>query len=283
MPNRLQGPRLGGEGYALGVEDVKGRPRAEFRDERFAKAIEQSHRVVWERAVRCPCAPLNSQTQQPDPSHELCGGTGWQYVTPAPDDFDREMQDALVGELTPYQRRLARQGSPIFALVTTFSSDMQAYTQLGSWVFGSARITTRAGNRLGYWDRITLIDGVMTYSEVVTIAANARDVATRYPVETLNSCIRADGSVLELGGDIELDDEGNLRLASATTRDLRLGVQYLTAPRFRVVEWPNTFRQLMRSQKVDNVTPAGMPTDLPNLGMMRLEHLVESGSEATAP
>jgi hypothetical protein len=47
------------------------------------------YNLKWARALRCPCR-ANAQTEQPDPTHALCSGTGWRYVHPHPELYPND-------------------------------------------------------------------------------------------------------------------------------------------------------------------------------------------------
>ncbi len=267
---RLQGPTTG---VQLGVPGTKDNPRSDFRRRQLDRAIERSHRVSWSRAVHCPCEGLNEQTGQPNPNCTLCRGLGWTLVAPA--EIGPSEEADQFGELTDYQRTLLADATPVWAIVTTVSTDHKAYEAVGSWNFGSARITMRAGNWLGYFDRIVLLDAVMPFSEAVTVTAGSQEVHLKYPAESLHHALTTSGP-LALGTDITVAPDGSVTLATPAVSDTRIGLHYLTAPTFRVSEWPNTYRGITSREKLGRApdTPGGQPIDLPSLAVMRLEHLL---------
>ena len=277
-PHPREWPQVGMEGLG------KGRPRADFREEQLFSQIERAARVVWSRAAECPCRPINEQTAQPNPNCELgCRGTGYILFGPH-EDFDLALMREDIGQLSTFQERLIKQNEAtvIYAQVVTFTSRPEALNVLGPWVFGSANITVRPENVLGYRDRIIMLDAVMTYSEVVEVAVGSRRLETRYPVADLQWALDEDGKRRTPGQDIQVTDEGHVELESVTTKALRVGVHYLTAPTFRVTEEPNTVRQLAQVRKRgETIAPTGNPTDLPIKALMRLEHLIDGGTSRT--
>ncbi len=46
------------------------------------------------------------------------------------------------------------------------------FEKLGEWIFGTLRVTGFSFHRIGYRDRLTLVDGVMSYRQVLPVPAS---------------------------------------------------------------------------------------------------------------
>ena len=65
-------------GIPEGVKQIG--QRIDFKPTQFDLAIEtKGYLLLWERSTQCPCTPVTTQTEQPDPNCSLCKGSGWIY------------------------------------------------------------------------------------------------------------------------------------------------------------------------------------------------------------
>ena len=275
---RVEGPPLAGvtEGATAG------NPRADFRPGDFDRTIDaHGSRLAWMRAIVCPCKPLNTQTQQPNPTCPRCRGEGWSFfgdshyeIPVAAGTFD-ECQTSIIQESN---------ASVIRGVIVGARRQDQPYTQIGNWISGSAMLTVRAANRLGFNDRIVDLDSEVTYSQVVEvewtkgITPRPIDPRLQYRPIAINFAQLDDGTRLFPEQSFRLSPDGKLSWAgSAIPRaGRRVAFHYLHHATYRVVEWPH---QTRRAQVLANTpvrrTPNGEPTALPVQVMIKLEHLVD--------
>ena len=209
-------------------------------------------RLVWARAMLCPCKGYNDQTQQNDPNCPKCNASGWTYFTPKEYVVDAES----LGELDDMQEALRTKANGVIirGLFTNMTSEPSMFQALGPTAFGSAMLTVRAANRLGYFDRIVQIDEVAPYSEVVKVSGNT--LATRYPVRWLNYCSSIDTAY----GDNELtlykDGVLEWKEGLAPTDGTRVSVHYMHHPTWLLVEYANLVRtSLVKFRKPAPQTP----------------------------
>lgn len=237
-------------------------------------------RLVWARAARCPCVGFNDQTQQTDPTCPLCNATGWAYFKPRQYAFDEKQ----LGTLDALQKSILEKanGVVIRGLMTSVAVQPDMFQALGANAMGSAMLTVRPANRVGYYDRIIAIDEVMPHSEVVVV--DGATLKTRYPVRWLNACFSTTKGYAD--EDIALFEDGTLgwRTGKKPANGTRVAVHYMKHPQWIVMEYANLVRtSLIKFRRATSQTPDGDILDLPIKTLVRLEHLVDLGPEQGAP
>lgn len=141
----------------------KPRPRSDFRPEDFDQSIlTKGYRMFWSRGAICPCRN-NDQTEQPDPTCALCGGDAYFYFLPDP-ALPSATEDA---DGNPIVLNKAGDAVQIHVLMTQLTQDVQIFEKFGEWVFGLARASTMAQNRLGYRDRLVAVDSEMVWAQLI--------------------------------------------------------------------------------------------------------------------
>ena len=142
--------------------------RVDFADNKFDALIEtKAVRMAWSRSMACPCVSINDQTKQPNPNCSLCQHTpGILFFRPT----DYSVDESLVGSLTDVQDYIVnRPDSESVIIKGVIQSNMKSDNQfdtIGHWVEGSSLITVREENRLGYYDRLVMLDSQMSYSQI---------------------------------------------------------------------------------------------------------------------
>lgn len=269
-------------GVVGGYSAEKGYDRVDLNSDDFSAQIEMhGQRLAWSRALRCPCQPVNDQTDQPDPECTLCGGTAWAYfgpqtAQPLPEEGFTEVQRLAASYYGAFVLR---------GLVTGFAKDDQPWAQYGSWRNGSASLTVRHGNQLGFMDRIVHLDAEIIFSEVVAAPARAgQALKTRYFVSGQVYMVRTHAKVLQPQRDYHLRG-GRIypTEAAGLASDARVAVHYATFPTFMVVDIPSANRmsnQLMGGDPVPS--NQGAPTQMPQRATLRLEFLPEPRDTAGA-
>lgn len=246
--------------------------RVDFKPDKFVLAIEtKGYRVAWSRAAQCPCTPINDQTEQPSPNCSLCDGRGWFYFAPALATVDED----TVGTLTDVQRAIVQSNAAVIrAIMTGITTEKVPYDPIGSRLEGVMNATVRPENRLGYYDRITNLDSLIVYSEVVEAGDPASPLSTRYPIVALN-LVRSETTAytaptLSLSAGKIVWNDSLTAPASGTL----LLVHYLCHPVWLVVNHPHAIRTSPVKFKTGSpVSPAGNPEPLPIQAVIKYEFL----------
>lgn len=246
----------------------------------FDSLIEtKTPRLAWARATVCPCKGFNDQTEQTDPTCVFCNAKGWTYFKPPQYVVD----ESRLGTLDPLQNVLLEKANGVIirGFFTNITATPDMFQALGNWAFGSAMLTVRPGNRLGYYDRIIQIDEIAVYSEIVVV--DGPIVKTRYPLRWLNYCM----SLAQAYGDddLVLYDDGVLKWKPGRqpAAGTRVSVHYMHHPVWVMIEYSNLVRtSLIQFRKATPQTPDGDILDLPIKLVMRREHL-QLDAESPAP
>jgi len=259
---------------ALGVPEGEKQAgqRVDFKPTKFDLAIEtKGYLLLWERAMVCPCAPVADQTEQPDPNCDVCKGRGWTYFGPS------EAQDLSEYELTDLQEKMREDsgGSIIRGVTHTIGSNPDPVNILSNWVEGSAMLTVRNENRLGYYDRITLLDAEIVFSEHIK-ADGGTVLPTRYPVVGVNQ-LRSVSQVYEQETDFDLNlGEISWRSGYEPDEDTHLALHYICHPTYLVITHPHAARVTSQLFKTPTPkAPTGGPRQLPVQAIIRYEFLPE--------
>lgn len=269
---QIRGPEFGKIGMPKG-EHASSNP--DLEDEKLVGAIEtQGSRLAWSRAANCPCAPLNTQTKQPDPNCDLCRGNGLIYFGP-----ENYVPPADAGVLTDVQKAiLAVDGAALIkGVIARAKEEADLYDRLGHWMWGSMLVTVRPENKIGYYDRLVSLDSEIVFFETITVEADAPTVPTRYRATAVN-LIRSEDTIYRLGSDFVLSAGIITWLPGRSpSAETILSVHYLTMPTWRVVDHPHGVREIGRRRKKRRVSPLGDPTQLPIEGRVQLEFLPVQG------
>lgn len=232
---------------------VKDRPRADFRPTEFDQSIQtKGYDMWWSRSAPCPCQN-NDQTDQPDILCKLCGGDGFYQFLPDPAIANGALVDRFGNPVTVHDNGKAVQ---IKVLMTSLTQDVQVFEKFGEWVFGTARATTQAYNRLGYRDRLTAVKSEMVWSELIEYAGGdtipvvgARSKAgLRYPIVRLHD-FRSVARGFKKGEEYQVNDAGEIEwLPQFTTAKgrpatgTRLVFHGTVRPVWVVMDHVNTYR-----------------------------------------
>lgn len=149
--------------------DTKPRPRSDFDPAEFDQLIgTKGYWVWWSRAAPCPC-DSPSDTDQPSPICKLCGGGGWLYFKPDPLAIDGGEDDSGNAVEVSTDGKAIK----IYCAMTSMTQDTQVFEKFGSWVFGMAKASVQPQNRLGYRDRLTAVNSVMSWAQRVRVDGSA--------------------------------------------------------------------------------------------------------------
>lgn len=259
-------PAVPALGIPAGVKEQG--QRVDFKVEQFELAIEtKGYLLLWERAAQCPCSPVTTQTEHPDPNCDLCKGVGVIYFG-AP-----EAQVIDNYQLTELQQHMVDDsgGMVIRGVITSVISRQEPYNVIGNWVDGSCNLTVRHENRIGYYDKVTSLDSQIVFSEVL-IADGTNTLPTRYPVIGVNQ-LRTVNTVYTTGVEYAIEDGVITWYAGyEPDEDTRLSVHYLCHPVWLVVEHPHAARVTLNKFKTATpTTPTGDPKQLPIQAMIRYD------------
>lgn len=270
MPT-IQGPSFGITEMPVGERAAR-YPDLEL--EKLVGAIEtQGARFAWARATKCPCESVNDSTLQPDPMCPICSGSGILYFGPQ----DYEAPEA-VGQLDGLQTRLvAQDGAAVIRGVlgrAVGKSDL--FDVMGHLAWGTAVITVRPENKIGYQDRLISLDSEMVFFENVRVTVGDTTVRTRYLPTAVNQ-LRSLTTVYREEEHYRVENGIITWIESAIPEATEtMSIHYNTRPVWRVVEHPHEIREISRRRPVPRtelVTPHGNPTPLPIQALVRLEHL----------
>lgn len=242
--------------------------RVDFRPGELVIAIEtKGYRLAWSRNTHCPCAPVNSQTDQSDPNCTLCGGTSW--ISFRPNNAVIDMR--VVGALDALQLRILTEtnASLIRGIMTGISMNASTWDKVGPRVEGVVSVTARSENKLGYYDRLINLDSQMVYSQVFNLEDPEARLPTRYFPSWVNH-LRSLTKVFEQDVDYTVDN-GDVTFIAGRAPDVgeRLSIHYLCHPPWRVIEHPHSIRTTPLHKKRKEQTEF----DLPVSGIAKLEFL----------
>ena len=228
-------------------EATKDRPRVDFRPKEFDQAIAtKGYKMFWSRSAPCPCVN-NEQTEQPDPTCQLCGGDAFYHFLP-----DAALAAGATTDVMGNQIVLndAGDGVQIYVLMTSMTQDVQVFEKFGEWVFGMCKATTQHQNKLGYRDRLTAVDSVMTWAQKINYAGGSEIVVTgersneglRYPFVSVNQ-LRSVSQVFREGVDFVLSASGTIQwIGTAPASGTRLSLHGTIHPVWVVMDHVNAYR-----------------------------------------
>ncbi len=270
MPT-IRMPPIAPAGLPVGVKDSL---RADFRTNEFVKMVERGYRLVWQRAARCPCVPVNKQTDQSNPNCPACKGVGWIYF--APTDYSVTAQGANAGIMTDSQKAVVDSlpGAVIIrGIMTGISAFANAVDKIGPWEEGMAMVTVRQENKLGFYDKLVNLDSDIAYNQVIKSGTGAA-LKTRYPVVGVNY-LASVSKVFQQGLDFDVTAGGIVWLAGkAPAEKTVLTLHYLVHPTWIIVAHPRSVRvaTIKRKQKVPD-SPMGSAVPLPVQAMVKYDFL----------
>jgi len=264
-------------GLPSGVKE-KGQ-RVDFRTEQFDLAIQtKGYRMWWSRAAVCPCRN-NEQTDQPDIACSICKGSGrWHFLPElglSTGDKDSNGNTVEVNE--------DGDALLILAICTSATQDPQIFEKFGEWTFGTIKVTTQPGNKLGYRDRLVMLDAEMSWAQLIEFdGADTIDVTGGYQRNGLRyKCInpiqlRSVARVFKNGADYQVNADGGLDwFANKPATGTMLSLNYTINPVFEVFDHVYAFRNTLVAKKKLTASKAEQHTTMPVHAMAKLDYLVE--------
>ncbi len=154
--------------------------RADFKPELFDKAIYQKgYRILWEQAMFCSC--YRGTSGQPDYNCPSCYGKGYIYFDP----------------------------KEIRAVVTSINGHKEQIN-VGLYDMGTAYLTPRSTDNIGFRDRFTFMDFTTKFSEVIVRDSGNQFINTdnlRYKALDMYM-VRVLDTVYMRGKDFDLSKDG---------------------------------------------------------------------------
>lgn len=254
--------------------------RVDFDPEAFEYQIEtKGHRLAWSRALRCPCKPINVQSEQPDPNCTECRGEGWTYFGPT------TTQDLRTEKFSEVQKALIRvcDSFVIRGLLLGIGKSDTPWDRIGSWRSGNASLTVRPGNRLGFMDRVVNLDAQLVFTEVVPMPATGRILPLRYLITGALQMLRSTTERFRQGSDFVIKS-GRVEFfaGKVPAAGTRIAAHYVTFPTWIVQDIPNAVRMTNLKTGTPQVSPAGSIAQMPLRAAVRLEFLPRMTEEAAA-
>jgi len=260
----------GAIGLPVGIKDLV---RADFRNDMWIRAIEsKGYRIAWAQTAQCPCKSVADQTDQADPNCTLCKGSSWIFFRPV----GAVVNPKIVGPLTPVQQRVVNDNAAIVhGIMTSLGNSKKPWEQTGPRLEGTANVTLRAENKIGFYDRITVLDALIVYSQLLKAGLPTQPLVTRYPIVSVN-LLRSKSTVYAEGVDYDLV-VGDIvwKTGKAPVKDTPIVCHFLCHPTYRVMEHPHSTRLTLTKFKIKQpLTPQGEPEDLPVQGLLKYEFLL---------
>lgn len=224
---------------------AKEKPRIDFKPSEFDQAIvTKGYRMFWSRTGLCPCL-VNDQTEQPDPTCSLCNGNAYYKFLPDP---------ALTAGVDAYGNAVTLNDDGdavlIYVIMTSLTQDKEVFEKFGEYLFGMARATTQAQNKLGYRDRLVAYDSEMTWAQiieydganVISITGERSKAGLRYPMVAVH-ILRSLSRVYVENDDFKIDQYGRIEwLANQPNSGTRLSIHGTIHPVWVVMDHLNTYR-----------------------------------------
>jgi hypothetical protein len=236
-----------------------GKTRIDFRAEEFDRVILQhGKRVVWRKALICPC--LNAESGQAQLGCPDCNADGFIYVQP----------------------------QLISAHMVSFDKSTRLYEKMGLMQEGSASVTTSAKYRLGYRDSLEMIDSVVPFNEVLTKGNRrgrrsvlpANTDSARFRVLSVAALVAKPGDMLLFGQEsihYAITPEGWLRWTNEGDRLIPDGtsftLHYDFHPIFQVISHMHVTRDDLSGRNTD--PGSARVVSLPVQSLAKLDFLID--------
>jgi hypothetical protein len=263
----LKASDAGSVGLPSGVKEAG--QRVDFKPDKFVLQIEtKGYRLAWNRAARCPCASVNTQTDQADPNCSLCTGSGWLLFKPAGAVTDEK----ITGDIDATQQVIVGStGAVIRGIVSGITNKYVPYDQVIARLEGTSMLTVRAENKLGYYDRICNLDATIAYCQLKD-AGSGSTLSMRYPIRDIN-LLRSASAVFVVDTDFTIV-AGNIVWESgrAPASGTQLVCHYLTHPYWRVVDHPHA----ARLTPVKFKSAVDVPQPLPVSAVLKYEWMLDA-------
>jgi len=130
-------PNVNGVSKRQGQDVNTRKTRAQFRQIEFQRAILQhGYYLRWSKAVICPC--MNAETHQTKVNCPTCDGSGFTFL------------DTM----------------EVRGIMSNLERNARVFEKFGTWIEGTSQLTVEPQYRMGYGDRIEMLDAVMVHNEL---------------------------------------------------------------------------------------------------------------------
>lgn len=193
------------------------RPSASFSVSEFEQLIfQKGYEVIHEKALKCPCKSKNSNQQS---NCKNCGGTGWVFINPV-------------------KTRM-------------ILHSMNLNTQYKEWTelkLGTVSISALPAENLSYMDRITVVEGKASFSEVLhfsRIDGNVLFASSTYRIKEVfyvGLFVTVNSKLSKLEQDIDYTFESNRFYLDAKysdgtdEQDISVTIRYEHSPEYHVLD-----------------------------------------------
>ena len=239
-----------------GVRSPWGAFRNDFFPQAFAQAIDsKGYRCRWEKAIFCA-----NRGEEDIDRHKLdCKACHDGYV----------YYDPITVE----------------ALLTSMSLKEFFRTE-GRFDVGTVLVTLKSDFRISFWDRLTLLDSRMRYTEVFKrnrvglvdkLKYKALVVERLYTFTKINHI-----TDYVYGTDYTLDEHGDVLWSNPPLAGATLGISYFRNPAYIILDLPHHVRdtQIAKPGSTQAATP-GKFTEMPMQGMAKLDFLVRDETRSS--
>lgn len=226
--------------------------RVDFQPDEFYKVIEQKgYETQWEKAIMCPCLEKD-RDGQPNPVCPLCEGKGKFWYDP----------------------------KTIKGIMTNFGTQ-ERFTSNGEIISGTSYFTTHAVNKIGFWDRVTMYNSIIRFSQVIEKGDFGGKDKLRFTPINVNM-LRSVKTVYVLGVDFTtipapakdpLNEIGYIDWSGSSNQPMRgekYTIDYLIHPRFICIDLVN----VLRDTQIKHKNPGIAFTEMPVRAVVRLEWFV---------
>jgi hypothetical protein len=162
-------------------------------------------------------------------------------------------------------------------VLMTSLSLKEYYRTEGRFDVGTVLVTLAAENKISFWDKLTLLDSRMRFTEVLKRQAGLVD-KLEYPaltIEKLYSFTSINQTVdYVLGTDFSVNPSGDILWASPPPQGITLGVSYFRNPAYIILDLAHHIRDTQVAP--GGVAPPANPgtfTEMPMQGMAKLDFL----------
>jgi hypothetical protein len=186
--------------------------RIDLKPEEFDRAIYQKGaKIIWQKSMFCSC--VDETTGQPDYNCPACKGKAYIFFDP----------------------------KEIRAVVTGLSGDKDQIP-IGLLDVGSAYMTTRASDLVGFRDRLTFVDFLTPHSQVITFTDDPEGEELRYECEQVVSVRILSSEIPVDQYSISADKKRILFNPGYLSMGEKFSILYQIKPVYIVVDVPHELR-----------------------------------------
>lgn len=228
--------------------------RADFIPPAFQQAVEsKGYRCRWEKAALC----ANRGDEDLDRHRLMCTvcDNGSVYYDP----------------------------QTVEVLMTSVSLK-QFYRSEGRFDIGTVLCTLPSVNRISFWDKLTLLDSRMRYTEILRRADKGVVDRLKYPaLEIARIFSNTSRAITDYVVDVDftLNDDGDIAWIHQPARGTALSVVYTRNPAYIILDLPHHVRDTQVAAPNTSTVNPGVFTEMPMQGIAKLDFLVRDETAKT--